>query len=345
MSNTKPRNILLVEPNYKNKYPPIGLMKIATYHRRIGDYVTFFKGDLRDIIINWFYEQCLKKMSSIDDSVVWEKYEMLIKGFIRTRKSLFLEEIPIQKSKYKVLLLETLKDFKRKYRKKQSDIMPSWDRIYVTTLFTFYWKITIETIEFFKPFVKNINDLKVGGVMASLLPKEIEEATSIKPLTGLLDKPGILDPNSKVIIDNLPLDYSILYEVDYEYPTGSAYFTFMTKGCTRTCAFCSVPKLEPIYKEKIPTKKKFKEINKIYGEQQNLLLMDNNVLASPRFSEIIQEIIDMGFSKDSTFIEPNQLEIAIENLRRGGNEKAYLKRSFEIIHQFSNKIQKKREVQ
>ena len=36
---------MLVEPNYKNKYPPMGLMKIATYYRELGDDVTFFKGD------------------------------------------------------------------------------------------------------------------------------------------------------------------------------------------------------------------------------------------------------------------------------------------------------------
>ena len=37
-------NILLVEPDYNNKYPPIGLMKIATYHKNKGDYVEFYKG-------------------------------------------------------------------------------------------------------------------------------------------------------------------------------------------------------------------------------------------------------------------------------------------------------------
>ncbi len=36
--------ILLVEPNYKNKYPPIGLMKISTYYKKKGDFVEFHKG-------------------------------------------------------------------------------------------------------------------------------------------------------------------------------------------------------------------------------------------------------------------------------------------------------------
>ena len=40
-------DILLLEPNYKNKYPPIGLMKIAYFHRYIcHDYIRFSKGPL-----------------------------------------------------------------------------------------------------------------------------------------------------------------------------------------------------------------------------------------------------------------------------------------------------------
>ena len=40
------KRILLVEPGYKNKYPPLGLMKIAQYHGPSGkgDHITFVKG-------------------------------------------------------------------------------------------------------------------------------------------------------------------------------------------------------------------------------------------------------------------------------------------------------------
>ena len=36
-------DVLLVEPSYRNKYPPLGLMKLAAFHRRRGDRVTFYK--------------------------------------------------------------------------------------------------------------------------------------------------------------------------------------------------------------------------------------------------------------------------------------------------------------
>src|SRR5260370_3793749 len=46
------KNILLVEPGYKNKYPPLGLMKIAQYHGQRGkkDHVRFIKGEDRSVL-------------------------------------------------------------------------------------------------------------------------------------------------------------------------------------------------------------------------------------------------------------------------------------------------------
>jgi len=328
------RNILLIEPNYRNKYPPIGLMKIASYHRALGDNVKFFKGDLRDLVLDHLTEACLARLGKIDKGIDWSKFVGPIREYIKTRKTTLIPELGFNDSRFRALAEGCLNGYSDIYRKREYKSFPKWDRVYVTTLFTFYWKITVETIHFAKNLVKTPDQILIGGVLASLLHAELEKETGITPHRGLLDKPGELDPDipkaRTLIIDNLPLDYSILEEIEYQYPTGSAYFTFMTKGCTRKCAFCSVPILEPTYKPKIETKDKFEEIKNIYGEQQHLLLMDNNVLASPNFPEIVDEIKQMGFTRGATFVEPNQLDIAAKNLKKSLNDIAYVKKAFKL---------------
>jgi hypothetical protein len=328
------RNILLIEPNYKNKYPPIGLMKLSTYHKKIGDKVQFFKGDLNDLLIARKQEECLKELSRISQQDYEVDLSDLTYRYLRTKRLIYLQEIKLNFVEEEQGKVESILKF---YAYKFIPL-DYWDRIYVTTLFTFYWKITIKTIQFVKLLVSDHTNIFIGGVMASLLKNEIEVETGVKPYDGLLDKPGILDVGNDLIIDELTLDYSILDEIDYKYPTQSAYFTFMTKGCTRKCSFCSVPKLEPTYKSKIESIDKFQEVTTTYGEQRNLLLMDNNVLASPKFPEIIQEIKDMGFYKGATFEEPNQLAISIRNLESGLNNIAYIKRSLILINKFHKKL-------
>lgn len=339
--NKKKRDVLLLEPNYHNKYPPIGLMKIATYHRKLGDRVTFYKGDMKRFLQDQISIECINKLQKIDDSINWSIEKKSITDHICLgKKNLFESDFVVQ-SKNRPLIKDCLEYYRAYYFKGKYKQTPKWDRVCITTLFTFYWDITIKTIQFAKYLVKDLDELKIGGIMASLLPKEIEKETGIKPFKGLLDKPFILDPNVNLIIDDLPLDYSIMDEIDYEYSNMSAYYTHMTRGCVNKCGFCAVPKIEPIFKEKVPTLVKFNHIKKVYGDQQNLILMDNNVFASPKYNDIIKEIKKMGFTEGATYIEPNQLQISIDNLKKGLNDKAYIRKSYKLIHKILSRLQGK----
>lgn len=331
------RNILLIEPNYKNKYPPIGLMKIATYHRMLGDNVTFFKGNMQDLVLRDITDLCIDKLHKIDHTIAWREKRDNITQYIKTKQSAYVDALGIENSKYEFLIKGCLDDYKKFYWKKQYEKEPLYDRIYVTSLFTFYWKITIDTINFAKKLVKNVKELKVGGVTATVLFDDVVKATNIIPHRGLLDKPEILDKN-KIIIDTLPLDYSILEEIEYKYPENGAYYGYMTRGCIRKCSFCAVPTLEPNYCEYISITERIKETTEKYGEKRNLLLLDNNVLASERFPQIISDIKKAGFVKGATYIEPNQFDIAVKNLSDGINDRAYIRRTFELISELLKKL-------
>ncbi|MBQ2819110.1 MAG: hypothetical protein IJF14_01855 [Clostridia bacterium] len=227
-------NILLIEPDYKNKYPPLGLMKISYFHKHIlHDYVRFAKGRLPEALSN-----------------------------------------------------------------------TKWDRIYVTSLFTFEWAKTIEAINYAKTLVDDISKITIGGIAATLLPDQIFEETGIYPVRGLLNEPGKLGLPGDECIDQIIPDYDILDDIDYVYPFHDAYFLSATKGCGMKCGFCAVQTLEPTYIPYMDIKGKIAAIDKKFGPKKDLLLMDNNVLRSNHFDQIIDDIIEAGFGKGATYINP-----------------------------------------
>lgn len=224
------RNILLVEPAYRSKYPPLGLMKISSYHKMMGDNVRFVKGcDLR----------------------VLDEY---------------------------------------------------WDRVYITTLFTYTWNETVKTIKFYHKGLYHFGKkIFVGGILASLMPKELFDATGIEPIEGLLDNSAKIGFDDNVNIDDLIPDYDILNQVDFEYSNTNAYIGYSTRGCPNDCEFCAVNTFEPEYIPYVDIKNIVNGINEKHGEKQNLLLMDNNVLCSKKFNQIIDDIKASGFDKISKF--------------------------------------------
>jgi hypothetical protein len=227
-------DILLIEPNYANKYPPLGLMKISTFHKNLGDCVLFAKGKLSD-----------------------------------------------------------------KMAKKR------WDRVYVTTLFTFEWEETRKSIEYALTVVKDKKKIFVGGIMATLMPKLFTKTfPSINVIKGLLNRDGTLGLPNEQCIDRLTPDYYILADVDYKYPATDAYFLYMTRGCGMNCQFCAVQTLEPEYVPYISIREQIAKIDCSFGAKRHLLLMDNNVLRSKQFDTVVDELLELGFGKGRTYPSP-----------------------------------------
>jgi hypothetical protein len=253
------KNILLIEPGYKNKYPPLGLMKIAAYHGPYGkkDNVKFIKGD-----------------------------------------------------------------------KDRSVFNSNWDRIYVTTLFSFEWAEIAKTIDLAIAIARDdTTKVFVGGIAASLMHERfISEPRwrGVRFISGLLSSSPAeslqlddfteelySDDFSGTPIEDLVPDYSILDQIrdQYVYPVHDAYFAYASRGCVRKCHFCGVPKLEGGQRDAQSITSLIKEIDERHGPRRDLMLMDNNVVASGNYRNIIAEIRDNGFQRGATFRRPGRATV------------------------------------
>lgn len=333
------RKVLLVEPNYKNKYPPMGLMKLATYFRDSGDDVRFFKGNLQDFVMELDVDDLLDNLTRMNSEVKWRKYKQQLLKYFRLGRMALLDEIEAFSND--IIAYEMAKTARRNYKNKDYFENPRFDFVGITTLFTFYFDITIETINFAKQLCKDPQNVMVGGIMASLLPDKVFKETGIHPFVGQLDKPGDIDAGDSRIIDSLPLDYSILEEIDYTYPANNAYFAYMTRGCVNKCPFCAVPTLEPKYRDYIGIKNQIEIATKRFGEQRDLLLLDNNILASKCYDQIINEIKACGFTQNAKMRPVNQYQVAIQNLKDNYNNRAYIRKCISIYKEIMKKLPEK----
>jgi len=239
--------ILLVEPFFRKSkpsifkgrqsddalwYPPLGLMKLARFHKNRGDEVKFVSGCDKSV------------MPNID---------------------LF-------------------------------DLQANWDRVYITTLFTFHFSNTIETINFYKKAVGGtISKIFIGGIMAALMENEIFKATNIMPIKGILNSPAQIGLNGNENIDLLPPDYEL---IDPQiYAINDTFYAYTTRGCINKCGWCGVPSIEPKYVDYIDIKPMINSLREQYGDKPVLKLMDNNVLASKNLHKIVDDLITLGYGR------------------------------------------------
>ena len=237
--------VLLVESDYDNKYPPIGLMKLATYHRNKGDYVEFYKGKA--------------------------PYATISKA----------------------------------------------DRIYITTLFTFYFSETVSTIQHYLNYASK-DIVYVGGILATLMPDQLISATGVKHLvTGQLTNSNLIGYDDNTNIDILPLDYDILDDVSYQYGAEENFFAYATRGCPRKCDFCGVKTLEPHFMTTNHLIDQITYVRDKFGDKRHIMLMDNNILCSPQLPQICNDLVELGFKKDcKSYIPENPAVLFFNKIAR-----------------------------
>ena len=199
------KEVLLVEPGYKSIHPPLGLMRISSWRKSMGDKVDFVK----------------------------ENPPPSYFGYIPPK-------------------------LKRKY-----------DVIYITSLFTYHYHLVIACIRKYQLLFPH-SEIKVGGVLATLLPHLIRRETGIAPHTGLLSE-----------AEDCPLDYSLFPKLKYS-------ITCTTRGCVRKCRYCVVSKVEPKFFVREHWERD------ISPKHKRIILWDNNWFFSPNFYKDVRKLKEIG---------------------------------------------------
>lgn len=159
------------------------------------------------------------------------------------------------------------------------DFMPS--KVNITSLFTYSWKPVHEAIEFYHSQFPHAQ-INVGGIYATLMPSNLKKNF---PYVNIHE--GIL-PEAENVLPS----YYLLKHVE-KWKDWKKSIVFTTRGCIRKCPFCVVPKVEGGMKEP-----KFSILPLIHPSHNEVVIWDNDFLASPYAKDILTELRDGGYKAD-----------------------------------------------
>lgn len=143
------------------------------------------------------------------------------------------------------------------------------DIIYVTSLFTWAWKPVWDAVRYYKSSFPS-SELWLGGLYASLMPEHAQLSGADRIYTGIFKEAEELMPAYHLV------------------PQWDGSIIFSSRGCNGRCPYCAVWKIEgPINSCKNTIK------HLVYPPHTRLILWDNNILQSPNWREIFNELAEL----------------------------------------------------
>lgn len=143
---------------------------------------------------------------------------------------------------------------------------------------------------------KKIRQIPANLYFASAIFYSKKSLEKIKKLKKIYSEKISIGGTGVNLKTKLP-DYAEHYFPDYKLYDHTKYaLGFLTRGCNKRCAFCVVPKKEGYLQPNYSTFDDF-----IPKGQQNVMLLDNNLLASPNAHDLLDEIakrqLNVNFSQ------------------------------------------------
>jgi len=147
-------------------------------------------------------------------------------------------------------------------------------RVYVTSLFTWAWKPVWQAVRHYKKLFPG-SKVWLGGLYASLLPEHAARSKADHLYKGLFREAECLMP-----------DYGLVPEWD-----GSIIFS--SRGCNNRCPYCAVPVLEGSLNSV-----RYSIRSLVYRHHTRIILWDNNILQSPNWDNVVDELQELGLKVD-----------------------------------------------
>jgi len=147
-------------------------------------------------------------------------------------------------------------------------------RIYVTSLYTWSWRPVWEAVRYYKARFPRA-EVWLGGIYASLMREHAALSGADVVWEGIFPEAEDLMPAYDLV------------------PDWRATILFASRGCIRRCPFCAVPRIEgPLGHIKYSVR------GLIYPGHTKVIFFDNNILASPGWRNIFEELVELGLKVD-----------------------------------------------